>query len=103
MRVTIALLFTLLVIEVALATDRPFDAGLVALHEGNFDKAISLFTEDIRLHPENGAAYDNRGFAYLQKGELDRAIADFTVPIQMRPDDAHPYSNRAHAYEKKGD
>ena len=54
MAVVIALLFTLSAIEVAFAGERPFDAGRVALHEGNFDKAISLFTEDIHLHPENG-------------------------------------------------
>ena len=97
------LLLAALIVRGCFAADNPFESGLAALKEGDFDKAISLFTEDIRLHPSNGAAFDNRGFAYLQKGDLDRAIADFTVPIRMRPDDPHPYSNRAHAYEKKGD
>lgn len=99
----IPLLIAALIVRSSFAADNPFEAGLAALTEGNFDKAISLFTEDIRLQPRNGAAYDNRGFAYLQKGDLDRAIADFTMPIHMRPDYPHPYSNRAHAYEKKGD
>jgi tetratricopeptide (TPR) repeat protein len=86
MKQAIPLLLAVLIVRSAFAADNPFEAGLAALKEGNFDRAISLFTEDIRLHPRNGAAYDNRGFAYLQKGDLDQAITDFTVPIRMRPD-----------------
>jgi TonB family protein len=103
MQRTISPLLALLIGGITVAAERPFDTGLAALHSGDLDSAISQFTEDIRLHPENGAAYDNRGFAYLQKGQVDKAIADFNVPIRMRPDDAHPYRNRAHAYEQKGD
>jgi tetratricopeptide (TPR) repeat protein len=94
MKHAIPLLLAALIVRSSFAADNPFEAGLAALKEGNVDKAISLFTEDIRLHPRNGAAYDNRRFAYLQKGDLDRAIADYSRAIQLDPNRAEDYNNR---------
>jgi len=54
----IPLLIAALIVRSSFAADNPFEVGLAALTEGNFDKAISLFTEDIRLHPRNGERGD---------------------------------------------
>jgi len=41
------------------------------------DKAISDFTEAIRLNPNYAKTYYNRGVSYDEKGEQEKADADF--------------------------
>jgi Tfp pilus assembly protein PilF len=43
----------------------------------SYDKAISDFTEAIRLDPKYALAYYNRHLAYQSKGDYEKAIADF--------------------------
>jgi tetratricopeptide (TPR) repeat protein len=66
------------------------------------DRAISGYTEAIRLNPAFARAYDGRGFARLQQGEHDRAISDFTEAIRLEPrfSVAHPW--RGIAYRALG-
>ena len=47
---------------------RPDTPESPALNKGSFDKALSDFTEAIRLDPNDALAYDDRGFAYANKG-----------------------------------
>ena len=71
---------------------------------GDWDKALSDFTEAIKREPDYGKAYLHRGVAYVEKKELDKAIADYSEAIRLTPKVAHvAYYKRAHAYEKKGD
>jgi len=68
-----------------------------------FDKAITDYTEAIRINPDDARAYHNRGIAYSRKEELDKAIADYTDAIRINPDYATAYHNRGIAYDKVGD
>src|SRR5689334_10843701 len=43
---------------------------------GDYAKAVTGFSEEIRISPST-PAYNNRGMAYLHLGELDAALADF--------------------------
>ena len=54
-------------------------------NKGEYDRAISDFTEAIRLDPKLASAYYNRGIAYENKGEHDKAIADYTEAIRLEP------------------
>jgi tetratricopeptide (TPR) repeat protein len=102
MQVKLAIVVLALVLVVsAFGAGNAFDNGIRASNQKKFDQAISLFSEEIRQHPGNGAAYNNRGLAYLEKGALDLAIADFNVPIRLRPNYYPAYSNRALAYQRK--
>jgi tetratricopeptide (TPR) repeat protein len=67
------------------------NAGLQALQEGNYARAISLFTRALnsgKLSPDDKEfAYSQRGTAYLKSGKATAAIADFKRALRLKPDD----------------
>ncbi len=80
-----------------------FKSAYAAKDAGDFDQAISDYSEAIRLKPDDAIAYNNRGNAFLAKGDNDRAIADYDQAIRLKPDDAIAYNNRGNAFLAKGD
>ena len=99
--VLVSLLAAAFLAHLASAAASLFDEGVHVLGQEQYDRAIALFSQEIRIHPRNGAAYNNRRLAYLNKGEVDPAIADFNVSLRIRPNYYEGYSNRARAYDKK--
>lgn len=86
--------------------------GLAWHLKGDFDRAITDYSDAIRLNPNNPLAYNNRGLAWRDKGDPDRAIADFTRAIGVNPqpasdlpgvDHVNIYTNRGLAWNAKGD
>lgn len=78
--------------------------GLVHfLQKGEYDRAISDFSEAIRQNPKNADAFNNRGFACLEKGASAQAIADFSKAIDLGLDSMGLYVNRATAYSSIGE
>ena len=74
------------------------------LSERNFDKAIEVFTETIKLEPDNPFAYYKRGLSYTNKKEFDLAMSDFNAAINIEPNKfGHFYFDRAGAYIFNGD
>jgi tetratricopeptide (TPR) repeat protein len=51
--------------------------GTIYAKDGQLDKAISDFSDAIRLNPVYAEAYYDRGTAYTKKGEKPRAEEDF--------------------------
>jgi tetratricopeptide (TPR) repeat protein len=45
-------------------------------------RAITDYSEAIRLDPKDVIAFNNRGVAYKAKGDLDRASADVLARIR---------------------
>ena len=72
-------------------------------HKGDFDGAISAYTEAIRLDPKSVESHDGRGAAYSHKGDNDKAIADFTEEIRVAPNSPWAYQGRGSVYKEKGD
>jgi tetratricopeptide (TPR) repeat protein len=74
--------------------------GSEAMEKGDFDLAISQFTEAIRLDPKNAEMYYLRGVAYKRKGKFDKAVTDFTEAIRLNPTFYEAYCHRGsvHAY-----
>ena len=64
---------------------------------------IAIYTETIRLDPNNVSAYQQRGAVYYWKGEYDKAIEDFTQVIRLDPSNRLTYIGRSFAYSRKGD
>ncbi|MFQ5825226.1 MAG: tetratricopeptide repeat protein [bacterium] len=79
-----------------------FYRGVIYVHKGNLEKAISEFNQTITLQPDNVAAYQNRGLAYALIGDLDRAIRNFSLSIALQSDFTVAYYNRGTAYAQKG-
>lgn len=57
--------------------------GIIACHNGEFDKAEHIFSSMISLDPKNAGAYNMRGMTYAQQGLLDKAFADYNRAIEM--------------------
>jgi hypothetical protein len=81
------------------------NAGMEALKNQDYDKAIRMFTRALlvgKLSQEDSEfAYFNRGNAYAGQGDLDKAIADYQKAIQIKPDDADAQSALQAALDKK--
>lgn len=76
--------------------------GIAYGRKGEHDKAISDFSQAIRLKPELASAHMNRGIALSNKREYDRAISDFDEAIRLDPGVAGAYTSRGRAYSGKG-
>ena len=77
-----------------------FFIGLTFYMKGDYKKAVEHYDQAIRLSPQIGPSYNNRGIA---KGELvkyEEAIADFNKAISLNPQDASAYNNRGITKEK---
>ena len=53
-----------------------FDRGFAHDENGDYDAAITDYTEVIWLNPEYAEAYHNRGYAHAQLGNHGQATAD---------------------------
>lgn len=53
-----------------------YDKGVLFLMENDFTSALHCFGEALRINPEFGDAYYNRGFCYLKMGNKPSAEAD---------------------------
>ena len=61
------------------------DRGEALFGKGDYDGAISTFTDAIRIRPAEAQAYRCRGDAERRAGETDKAIADCTEAIRLDP------------------
>lgn len=69
--------------------------GQACLENGQYYQAIQYFTEAIAGHPEDPAAYVNRGRAFRGKGDHERAIQDYAKAIELDSKADTPYLLRA--------
>lgn len=61
--------------------------GVVALREGDFEKAQKYYQEALHLDPNDAGAYLNLGFTSLQLGRNADAIAAYQHVREIRPGD----------------
>lgn len=75
--------------------------------KGNYDKAIKLYSEALKITDTPAYVMHDRGLAYMRKGESDKAIIDFTKAMELNPDEidfiAQSYNDRGNAYYDKGE
>ena len=77
--------------------------GMMALGDGQYDKAIAAYTSAIGRDPKYPFAYIGRGDAYVAKGDLDRALLDYDRAVQLDPtEDAAKVRADAVRAEKAG-
>jgi len=67
------------------------------------DKAISDFSEAIKLDPQNIGVIFDRGMAYDDKADGDNALKDYSRVIELDPEQAAAYNNRGSIYADKED
>lgn len=71
--------------------------------KGEYDSAVSDFSEAIKLNPADASVYMGRGRAHSNKKNYDLAIEDYNKVIELNPKEAMAYFNRGESFEKKGD
>ncbi|MDY0195424.1 MAG: tetratricopeptide repeat protein [Sulfurovaceae bacterium] len=70
---------------------------------GNFDKAIELYTQAISKNPNNCTAYNNRGLVYYERKDYKSAIRDYSAAIAKQPNCLGTIINRGVSYSRIGD
>jgi tetratricopeptide (TPR) repeat protein len=61
------------------------DQGNEQFKAGNYLKAAALYTQAIKLDPDNPTLYSNRAAAFLHLVKLNKALADADTTIKLKP------------------
>jgi tetratricopeptide (TPR) repeat protein len=77
--------------------------GLILLKENKIGEAIDVFTEAIRIQPNNQVAYFNRSLAYRLNGQTAEAAADMNKAIKIGLNSAEAFFFRALLKKDTGD
>jgi tetratricopeptide (TPR) repeat protein len=83
-----------------------FDAEYVdsiVAKTNRYEDAIKLYTEMIRLRPQEASFYDYRADYYSKTKQYKKAIADYSICIGKYPKPASTYGKRATCYYLDGD
>ena len=67
-----------------------------------YEEAIVDYTKAVKLNPNDGTAYSNRGVAKADIEDYDGAIADLSKAVELKPDSATAYYERGRVYQKTG-
>jgi tetratricopeptide (TPR) repeat protein len=105
------LLCLALSLATALAENRPAEnsdksddaKASAAFLAGDYDAAISLYTEVIKANPKAALAYNGRAVAYRYKKETAKALADFDQAIRLKPSWMFYYNRGVTRYESGDD
>jgi rhomboid protease GluP len=75
----------------------------VAHASEQYGRATDLYTNILRLDPENSWAYLNRGLVYQTTGDITKAIADYSDAIRLDPDNAFARYSRGALWAHQGE
>ncbi|KAG2331469.1 hypothetical protein Bca52824_002649 [Brassica carinata] len=74
-------------------------SGKSSIQEKQWQKAIGLYSEAIKLNDNNGSYYSNRAAAYLELGSFRQAEADYTKALTLDKKNIKAYLRRGTARE----
>jgi Tfp pilus assembly protein PilF len=80
-----------------------FGKALEAAQKNETEKAMSLLTEAIKLHPDFALAHSELGLLLFKSGQLDKALEEYKIAIKALPDDASIQLNYGIALLEKKD
>ena len=81
-----------------------FEKAAQEFDNGNYEQAIKLFDETLKIHPGFAHSYNYLGMAYRAKGlELDNVIYYFEKAVELDPNLAAGYENLGKTYYSLGE
>jgi tetratricopeptide (TPR) repeat protein len=84
--------------------DKSDDAkASAAFLAGDYDAAISLYSEVIKANPKAALAYNGRALAYRYKKDDAKALADFDQAIRLKPFSMFYYNRGVTRFENGDD
>jgi tetratricopeptide (TPR) repeat protein/transglutaminase-like putative cysteine protease len=78
-----------------------YESAIQALKNNNYELAVSLFQQLVKLEPKHKDAWNDLGRAYLGLNRNDDAIAAFKKQIEVDPYHQFAYNNLGRAYENE--
>jgi tetratricopeptide (TPR) repeat protein/predicted Ser/Thr protein kinase len=75
----------------------PLEQAQEALQKKDYDRAITLCTEVLKIEPKNELAWRRRGLAFLALDNPAQAVKDLTAALDLDPRDAAALAGRAKA------
>ena len=85
-------------VDNAFMSNQKIETGNKFYFNGNYNAAISDYSQAIELNPQNAIAYRNRGTAYANLKEYSRASNDFSKVIELEPNNYAAYIGRGASY-----
>jgi Flp pilus assembly protein TadD len=61
--------------------------------QGRYEDAVRVYSEVVRLKPDNEAAQSNLGSSYFRLQQIDNALAAFREAVRLNPNDAEALQN----------
>ena len=74
------------------------NTGVMAYHNGQYEKAKELFNKAIELDSTFTEAYNNLGLTYTETDEETKATEAFKKAIELNPDLSTTYNNLGYAF-----
>merc|ERR1719412_2054610 len=71
--------------------------AMSAFSEGEWEAAVALFTEAIKLNPNSAAMFAKRGACFIKIQKPNACVRDCTRAIELNPDNAGAYKFRGRA------
>ncbi|XP_063585093.1 piggyBac transposable element-derived protein 4-like [Penaeus indicus] len=75
--------------------------AMMAMSDGDFQKAVDCFTEAIKLNPGSAMLYAKRANILLKQSRVKAAIRDCDEAIKLNPDSAAAYKFRGRAHRPR--
>ncbi|MCP4748717.1 MAG: tetratricopeptide repeat protein [Desulfobacteraceae bacterium] len=75
-----------------------FEQGNVFLAADEFDRAISAYSQALKLNFRMSECHFNSGVVYHHKGNLDKAVSHYKQAIRFNPGLTQAHFNLAHAF-----
>ncbi len=86
--------------EIELTAQQWFERGWSATDPA---EKIRAYSEAVRVYPDYGEAFRNRGIVRHSLGDLNGALADYNDAIRLSAKDFHAYNNRGVIRDRLGD
>ena len=95
------LLFTFTIIQAQKREIKLNQKAISKADNGDFVKAIKLYTKALSINPEFTDALNNRALSYIQLEEIDKAMKDFSTILEIDPNLAEAYFNRGYCMKRR--